>query len=70
MSAAVSCSKVPCSQIWHIRAWPSSSGNGRARTIELNLEPSAVHGQFDEQRTGQATDVVPALVDDLLRITS
>ncbi len=43
---------------------------GRACTIELNLEPSAVHGQFDEQRTGQATDVVPALVDELFQITS
>ncbi len=41
---------------------------GRARTIELNLEPSAVHGQFDEQHIGQATDVVPALVDELLSI--
>lgn len=39
---------------------------GRARTIELNLEPSAVHGQFDEQRIGPATEVVPALVDELL----
>lgn len=39
---------------------------GRARTIELNLEPSAVHGQFDEQRIGAATDVVPALVTELL----
>ena len=43
---------------------------GRAYTIELNLEPSAVHGQFDEQRTGQATDTVPALVDELIQITS
>lgn len=41
---------------------------GRAKTIELNLEPSAVHGQFDEQRIGPATKVVPALVDELLRI--
>jgi NAD-dependent deacetylase len=41
---------------------------GRARTIELNLEPSAVHGQFDEQRIGPATEVVPALVDELLRV--
>ncbi len=39
---------------------------GRAETIELNLEPSAVHGQFDQQRLGKATDVVPALVDELL----
>jgi len=41
---------------------------GRARTIELNLEPSAVHGQFDEQRIGKATEVVPTLVEELLRI--
>ena len=40
---------------------------GRARTIELNLEPSAEHGQFDQQRIGAATDVVPALVSELLR---
>lgn len=39
---------------------------GRARTIELNLEPSAIHGQFDEQRIGAATEVVPRLVADLL----
>ncbi len=39
---------------------------GRARTMELNLEPSAVHGQFDEQRIGVATEVVPALVNELL----
>ena len=43
---------------------------GRARTIELNLEPSAVHGLFDEQRIGRATDVVPTLVDELLNIKS
>ncbi len=41
---------------------------GRARTIELNLEPSAVHGQFDEQRIGAATEVVPALVSELLDV--
>ena len=43
---------------------------GRARTIELNLEPSAVYGQFDEQRIGKATDVVPALVDELLSMNA
>ncbi|MEM8949317.1 MAG: Sir2 family NAD+-dependent deacetylase [Pseudomonadota bacterium] len=43
---------------------------GRARSIELNLEPSAVHGQFDEQRIGPATETVPKLVDELLRIGS
>ena len=40
---------------------------GRALTIELNLEPSAVHGQFDQRRIGPATDVVPTLVRELLQ---
>lgn len=39
---------------------------GRAHTMELNLEPSAVHGQFDEQRIGKASETVPALVRELL----
>ncbi len=39
---------------------------GRAYTIELNLEPSAVHDQFDEQRAGKATEIVPAMVRELL----
>ena len=43
---------------------------GRAHTMELNLEPSAVHGQFDEQRIGKATDTVPALVQELLNRAS
>ena len=43
---------------------------GRACTIELNLEPSAVYKQFDMRRIGPATDTVPALVDGLLQITS
>ena len=42
---------------------------GRACTIELNLEPSAVYKQFDMRRIGPATDTVPALVDGLLQIT-
>jgi NAD-dependent deacetylase len=40
---------------------------GRARTIELNLEPSAVSSMFAEQRQGPAAALVPALVDELLR---
>lgn len=43
---------------------------GRACTIELNLEPSAVHKQFDMRRIGPATDVVPTLVDELLKLPS
>lgn len=37
-----------------------------ARTVELNLEPSLVAGAFQEQRTGRATDLVPAFVAELL----
>lgn len=37
-----------------------------ARTIELNLEPSAGSHLFDESRMGPASRLVPALVDDLL----
>lgn len=39
---------------------------GRARTIELNLEPSLGAEEFDEGHYGPATEVVPAYVDDLL----
>ncbi len=39
---------------------------GRARTVELNLEPSAGTPLFDEARHGPATEVVPAFVAELL----
>lgn len=39
---------------------------GRARTVELNLEPSLGADQFDEGYYGPATEVVPAFVDKLL----
>jgi NAD-dependent deacetylase len=38
-----------------------------ARTVELNLEPSAVSRAFEERRYGPAGEIVPALVDELLR---
>ena len=37
-----------------------------ARTVELNLEPSRVVDAFQEHREGRATDLVPALVAELL----
>ncbi|WP_300516376.1 NAD-dependent deacylase [Aliiroseovarius sp.] len=37
-----------------------------ARTLELNLEPSSVAGQFDAARLGPATRTVPAWVDEVL----
>ena len=39
---------------------------GGARTIELNLEPSLVNSCFEEKRYGKATQLVPALVEELL----
>ena len=38
----------------------------RARTVELNLEASRVASAFQTVRTGRATELVPALVDELL----
>jgi NAD-dependent deacetylase len=40
--------------------------HGRAHTIELNLEPSAVSSRFAEQRAGPASATVPQLVAELL----
>lgn len=37
-----------------------------ARTIELNLEPSAIVSNFDETRLGPASRIVPDWVSDLL----
>ncbi len=39
---------------------------GAVRTIELNLEPSAVSSAFAERRHGPAAELVPALVRELL----
>ena len=40
--------------------------HSRARTLELNLEPSLVASAFQEARTGRATELVPAFVEELL----
>jgi NAD-dependent deacetylase len=39
---------------------------GRARTVELNLEPSEGATLFEEAVYGPASEIVPAFVDDLL----
>lgn len=44
----------------------SEARGAGARTLELNLEPSSVAGQFDEARLGPATKTVPAWVDEVL----
>ena len=42
--------------------------HGRARSVELNLEPSAISPLFDERRHGPASEVVPRYVADLLAL--
>jgi NAD-dependent deacetylase len=37
-----------------------------ARTVELNLEPSAGHSLFTDRRYGKATQLVPAFVESVL----
>jgi NAD-dependent deacetylase len=39
---------------------------GRAHTVELNLEPGALNRRFAEHRQGPASEVVPRYVDELL----
>ncbi|MEM6619470.1 MAG: NAD-dependent deacylase [Pseudomonadota bacterium] len=43
-----------------------AAGQAGARTLELNLEPSAGASDFDETRQGPATELVPAWVDEVL----
>jgi len=40
--------------------------HGRARTVELNLEPSVVSSVFNERHHGPASEVVPLYVERLL----
>jgi NAD-dependent deacetylase len=40
--------------------------HGRAHTVELNVEPSAVNDQFAEHRAGPASETVPRLVEEIL----
>jgi NAD-dependent deacetylase len=40
--------------------------HGRAATIEINLEPSAVGSSFAQRRRGRASELVPELVAELL----
>ncbi|HMR29538.1 MAG TPA: NAD-dependent protein deacylase [Geminicoccaceae bacterium] len=43
---------------------------GRAHSIEVNLEPSAVGSAFAEHRRGRAGLLVPALVDEVMEARS
>ena len=41
---------------------------GRAHTIEINIEPSATGSLFAEQRHGPATELVPRFVEELVSL--
>ena len=44
----------------------AAAAAGAERTIELNLDPSAMSPAFRERRLGRASDLMPALVAELL----
>ncbi|MFN3448907.1 MAG: NAD-dependent deacylase [Roseococcus sp.] len=52
------------------RVWPAAGFvaelRGRARTLEINLEPSDGASLFDETRHGPASRLVPAWVEEML----
>lgn len=54
-------------QVYPAAAFGAMARAMGARTVELNLEPSAAAGDFDEIRQGPASEVVPRWVDELLR---
>ena len=53
-------------QVYPAAAFVHEAIAAGARTVELNLEPSAGVSSFDETQFGPATEMVPAWVDKLL----
>jgi len=53
-------------QVYPAAGFVQEASAAGARTIELNLAPSAVVSQFDDTRFGPATRTVPAWVAELL----
>ena len=54
-------------QVYPAAAFVHEAIAAGAKTVELNLEPSAVVSNFDETHFGSASDIVPAWVERLLR---
>ena len=54
-------------QVYPAAAFVQDAARAGARTVEINLEPSAVVSDFDETRFGRASAIVPIWVDELLR---
>lgn len=53
-------------QVYPAAAFVHQARDAGAWTVELNLEPSAIASAFDAWRTGPATEITPAWVDDML----
>jgi len=53
-------------QVYPAAGFVQEARDGGAKTLELNLEPSAVSPLFAEHRWGPASDTVPRFVEDLL----
>ncbi len=53
-------------QVYPAAGFVETAREAGARTLELNLDPSAMSARFHESRLGRAGTLVPALVDELL----
>ena len=53
-------------QVYPAAAFVDQAREAGAQCIELNLDPSDISHVFDEVRTGLASQIVPAWVDELL----
>jgi NAD-dependent deacetylase len=54
-------------QVWPATGFVETARAAGARTLEMNLTPSAVSDRFDATRLGRASLLVPHWVDDILR---
>lgn len=54
-------------QVYPAAAFVQDAVAAGAHTVEINLDPSSVVSDFDETRFGQATQTVPAWVEELLQ---
>lgn len=53
--------------VYPAAAFVQEAGRAGAHTLELNLEASATHSDFDETRQGRATEIVPPWVEEMLK---
>lgn len=52
--------------VYPAAAFVQDASRGGAKTLELNLEPSAGYNDFDEARHGPASQIVPYWVEEML----